>query len=159
MVAERVTMAPRLGPRPRTRLALPHEQLEQWPPAAIATELMTRILELPHVRQRQSRMASPDCRALCLPDTLAFGPREAFIDDHEFCHLHPLPQSSLHLTLPFEPRECAIDLGWAEQHPAARVGAVPEALVMVYAPRNAEELAVVLRLISCSYEFARWGAE
>ena len=102
-------------------------------------------------------MASPESVALALPDEFAAGPADAFIDTHEFCHLHPLPEGSIHLTLPYDIRQAAVSMGWAEQHPAARLGVMPQALVMVYAPRNAKELAIVLKLISSSYEFARFG--
>jgi hypothetical protein len=100
-------------------------------------------------------MASPDSCALWLPDGLAAGPKDAFIDEHEFCHLHPLPEGSMHLTLPPEIRRPVIDLGWAEPHPATLLGVMTEALVLVYAPRNPKELAVVLSLIWSSYQFAR----
>jgi hypothetical protein len=100
-------------------------------------------------------MASPECQALSLPDELSAGPPGAFIVDHEFCHLHPLPDSSIHLTLPRDVRERAIRRGWAEQHPASRARILPETLVMVYAPRNSNELAVVLGMVWRSYQFAR----
>lgn len=148
---------PRIGPRPRTCPALPHVQLEQWPPEEIVEELVDRSLRLPYVRPKQSRMASPESLALSLPDRFAAGPPDAFIDNHEFCHLHPLPEGSIHVTLPYEIRRSAVAMGWAEQHPAARMGVMPQALVMVYAPRNPNELAIVLELIWSSYEFARFG--
>ena len=158
-IADRIFVPPaRFGPRPRTCPGLPHLQLEQWPPAEIVEQLVDQCLRLPYVRPKQSRMASPQSQALSLPDRYAAGPREAFIDDHEFCHLHPPPEGSIHLTLPLEIRELAMDMGWAEQHPAARMGVMPNALVMVYAPRNVKELAIVLGLVRSSYGFARWGS-
>ena len=150
---------PRFGPRPRTCRVLPHRQLEQWPPQEILQELVDRCLRLPHVRRQQSRMASPLSLALCLPDEFAAGPPVAFIDSHEFCHLHPPPEGSIHLTLPNWIRRSAIVMGWAEQHPAVRICAMPRALVMVYAPRNRDEVAIVMELIWSSYEFARYGAD
>jgi hypothetical protein len=145
----------RLGPRPQSFLTLPHVQLDQWPPPMIAEELLGRCLNLPHVRLKQSRMASPECHALSLPDEFSAGPPAAFIVDHEFCHLHPLPDSSIHLTLPKKVRELAIQRGWAEQHLVSRAGILPETLVLVYAPRDSNELAIVLQLIWQSYQFAR----
>jgi len=99
-------------------------------------------------------MASPECHALSLPDEFSTGPPGAFIVDHEFCHLHPLPDSSIHLTLPKDVRERAIRRGWAEQHLVSRAGILPETLVMVYAPRTSNELAIVLQMIWHSYQFA-----
>jgi hypothetical protein len=104
-------------------------------------------------------MASPQSHALSLPDRYASGPPDAFIDAHEFCHLHPLPAGSIHLTLPYGIRRSAIEMNWAEPHPAVCMGVMPPALVMVYAPRNSKELDTVLKLIASSYQFARWGAK
>ena len=146
---------PRWGPRPRTCPALPHIQLDQWPPEEIAAELIELSLSLPDVRSKQSRMASPNSRALCLPDRCAGGPASAFIDDHEFCHIHPLPEGSIHLTLPNPLRDRMMQLGWVEQHPLVRFGVMPETLVMVYAPRDREELAISLNLVWNSCRFAR----
>lgn len=115
---------------------------------------MGRCLAFPNVRSQQSRMASPECHALSLPDEFCAGPPGAFIVDHEFCHLHPLPDGSIHLTLPDDVRERAIRRGWAEQHPVSRAGILPETLVMVYAPRNTTELDIVLRMVWYSYLFA-----
>ena len=139
----------RVGPRPRTPLALPHKQLDQWPPSGLVRRLLMRALSIPHVLPRQSRMSSADSVALTLPDRLAGGPADAFIDGHEFCHLLPLPEGSLHLTLPAPLRGLMVDLGWAEPHPFARSLIMP-ALLTVYAPRDDDELEVVAGLVSSS---------
>jgi phospholipase/carboxylesterase len=149
----------RQGPRPRSCWALPYVQLDQWPPVEMVKELFSQCLGFPNVRAKQSRMASPESRALSLPDAFAAGPPSAFIDGHEFCHLHPPPEGSIHLTLPTDLRKRAVHQEWAEQHPAARLGAMPETLVMVYAPRNSDELGIVLRLVLGSYHFAAGQGE
>src|SRR5689334_9064033 len=106
----------RRGAPPSTRRVLPHRQLDQFPPPEMAGELAERCLSLPFVRSGESRMAAPGSRALSLPDICCAGPPEAFIDNHEFCHLHPPPESCLHLTLPEDLRNLAVRLGWAELH-------------------------------------------
>src|SRR5262245_50821693 len=118
----------RPGRPPQTGRMVPYVQLNQWPPRAIATELVERCLRLPYVKSRESRMASRGSRALWLPDAWAGGPPDAFIDGHEFCHLHPPPESGIHLTLPEETRTLAIGMGWAEPHPVARLGSLPDTL-------------------------------
>lgn len=145
----------RVGPRPRTRMALPHMQLDQWPPAEIAQRLVELALSIPGIRAKQSRMAFPTSLALCLEDDFAHGPAEAFIDNHEFCLLHSLPQASVHLTLPREIRDRVVQLGWAEQHPGVRAGIIPPTLVMLYAPRDSEELCIASHLIGASCRFAK----
>jgi phospholipase/carboxylesterase len=145
----------RPGKRPRTPRGLPHIQLDQFPPAEIAQKLVEQSLRLADLRSQQSRMASPLSHALSLPDRCAGGPPAAFIDEHEFCHLHPAPDCSIHLTLPNPLRDRIVQLGWAEPHRVVRCGVMPATLVLVYAPRDYSELAVVLHLIRASYEFAR----
>lgn len=144
----------RVGARPRMQRALPHLQLDQWPSADAAEELIERSLEIPLVRSRQSRMASPNSHALYLADEFAAGPPEAFIDDHEFCHLHPLPEGSIHLTLPKILREEVVRLGWGERHPIAETG-ILTTLVTVYGPRDSDELSAILGLIAQSCQFAQ----
>jgi len=133
---------------------LPHLQLDQFPPAEVMEDLVERCLRLPHVRARQSRMASPGCHALCLSDAFAAGPTEAFIDEHEFCHLHPLPEGTIHLTLPKPLRDEVVRLGWGMRHPIAEVG-ILTTLVSVYAPRDRNETGAVFELILQSCRFAR----
>jgi hypothetical protein len=121
----------------------------------IAEQLIGLALSIPGVLARQSRMAFPSSLALCLKDEFAQGPPEAFLDNHEFCLLHGPPQGGVHLTLPAEVRDCAIQLGWAEQHPGARAGIMPQTLVMLYAPRDAVELGVAFQFIRASARFAK----
>ena len=100
-------------------------------------------------------MASPETCALWLSEELAAGPPEAYIDGLEFCHLHAAPEGSLHLTLPDIFRHEMIRRGWAEPHPLARAGIVPNSLVMLYAPRNESELEVAIQSVEVSYRFAQ----
>jgi hypothetical protein len=144
----------RAGPRPAVSAVLPHIQLDHWPPPSVFGRLVARCSSLPRVKFRESRMASPEIQALCLPEELAHGPKEAFIDDHEFCHLHPLPQCSIHLTLPSPMRQMVIECGWGEPHRLVLSGIVAETLMMLYAPRDDQELEVVAELVAVSYRFA-----
>lgn len=114
---------------------------------------MARCLGIPCVRSKQSRMASPRSHALYLSDACAAGPPEAFIDGHEFCHIHPLPEGSIHLTLPKVIRDEVVRLSWAERHPIAQAGMLTT-LLTVYAPRDREEMDAVLSLIVQSCRFA-----
>ena len=152
----RVAILPpsRPGARPRLQRSLPHLQLDQLPPAEAMEELIQRSLEIPDVQTRESRMASPQTYALHLSDRFALGPPEAFIDGHEFCHLHPLPEGSIHLTLPRILRDEVVRLGWGERHPIAEACILPT-LVTLYAPRNREELEAVLGLVVQSCAFAQ----
>jgi len=138
---------------PRTSRILPHRQLDQWPPAHIQRRLLEECLNLPHVRWRESRMAPPGTSALALPDAFAHGGPNSYIDQHEFCHLHALPDGSIHLILPDPYRRQVIDLGWGERHPLAGSALSPN-LVMVYSPRDVEELEIVLGFVVIGHSFA-----
>jgi phospholipase/carboxylesterase len=61
------------------------------------------------------------------------------------------------MTLPPEIVEKVIENGWAEFHPLAGRYGLPANIVMVYGPRDEEELAVAGDLIRASHAFA--GAE
>ncbi|KAL2845703.1 hypothetical protein BJY01DRAFT_177872 [Aspergillus pseudoustus] len=70
----------------------------------------------------------------------------------EVCHSHP-SDGSLHLTLHPADVKVVIERGWGQRHPLARddwwwvTRFVPAGFVMIYAPRNAEELKCVIEII------------
>ncbi|MEA2395360.1 MAG: hypothetical protein QOJ82_3251 [Solirubrobacteraceae bacterium] len=146
----------RAGKSPRTTPNNPHTQLDQQPTdPALIEELARRAFALPGVVERPSRISVPGARALTLAEDEPTGPRHAFLIDREFAHLHPAPDHSLHAMLPEDVAAAAIDAGWAEIHPVARLGMIPPTAVMLYAPRDETELDVVERLVQASHAFAR----
>lgn len=145
---------PRAGLRPLMQRVLPHVQLNQLPTAETLRELIQSSLAIPNVRYQQSRMASQHTCALVVEDRYAAGPPEAFIDQHEFCHISPLSEGSIHLTLPALLGNEVVELGWGERHPIAKAG-ILTTLLTVYAPRNRHELASVLGIIEQSCKFAK----
>lgn len=145
----------RSGPRPRTHKGLPHQQLDQQPgDDLIRVRLAERLLALEGVAEAPSGISVPGARALVLRDA-PIGPPGAFLVGREFAHLHPPPDQSLHITLPERRAREAIQTGWAEFHPLVKAGRLPPTVVMVYAPRDKAELAVVSGLVRESYQFAR----
>ncbi|HVL85060.1 MAG TPA: luciferase family protein [Pseudonocardia sp.] len=151
------TLQQRSGPRPGVSRRMPHTQLDQQPdPGGVVTELARRIFDrLPDgVQIAPSGISVPGARALVLDDDTPTGPPEAFLVGREFAHLHPVPDSSLHLTLTPADVEAATAAGWAEPHPAVATGQVPPTVVMVYAPRTVAEIDVVADLVYRSHRFA-----
>lgn len=144
----------RRGPRPRTTTSNPHMQLDQRPGELVIRALAARCFALPDVEERPSLVSVPGARAMWLLDNVPQGPRDAFLIGREFAHLHPLPDGSLHAALPGALAREAIAKGWAEPHPLGRFGIVPESVVMLYAPRNEDEVRIVSALIDASYRFA-----
>jgi hypothetical protein len=153
-----VPLPRRSGPRPRTTPSNPHTQLDQQATdPQLTEELARRIFALPGVIEEPSGISVPGARALTLAADEPSGPPEAFMIGREFAHLHPTPDRSLHAMLPLELAEEAIEAGWGEIHPVARMGLIPPTAVMLYAPRDADELDVVERLVRASHAFARPG--
>ena len=136
---------------------LPHQQLDQTPPAELQEELLRRMAALDGVRVGRSGVSLPESRALHLDPQLAHGPADAFMVGTEFAHLHGTSDGSLHAMLPEPEAAEAITKGWAELHPLAREGTAPATLVMIYGPRDKAELETVWRLVQASYAFARGG--
>ncbi|MEA2398951.1 MAG: hypothetical protein QOK25_2507 [Thermoleophilaceae bacterium] len=149
-------LPPRPGPRPRTTPTNPHTQLDQQPgEPRLQEELARRVFALPGVEEEPSGISVPGARALVLAADQPAGPPEAFLIGREFAHLHPTPDHSAHAMLPLDVANEAIEAGWAEPHPVARMGLIPPNAVMLYAPRDDDELDVVERLIRASHAFAR----
>jgi Family of unknown function (DUF5519) len=146
----------RAGDRPRTTPTNPHTQVDQQPAdLRWVEELAGRIFALPGVLEESSRISVPGARALILAPGEPTGPPEAFLIEREFAHLHPAPDHSLHAMLPLETAREAIEAGWAEPHPVALRGLIPQTAVMLYAARDEDELNVIESLVRASHAFAR----
>lgn len=66
-------------------------------------------------------------------------------------HLHGVTDTSVHLVLPVARGAQLVELGWAEPHQFADFGTE----FMVYGPRSAAEVAIVLSILQESLAFAR----
>ena len=144
----------RSGPRPRTTPTNPHTQLDQQPTDAVQRDLLAHeIFALPYVSERESMISVPGARALWLERTEG-APADAFMIGAEFAHLHPGNDQSLHVMLPPDLAVHAVETGWAEQHPVARMGLIPGNAVMLYAPRNDSERAIVTKLVMAAHSYA-----
>jgi hypothetical protein len=152
---DRRELPERVGPRPRTGPAMPHQQLDQNAPPALQEALWRRMTALEGCEPGRSGVSLPESRAIHLERPLALGPREAFMVGTEFVHLHGPSDGSLHVTLPPDAATEAVERGWAEPHPLVRMGVAPATLVMLYGPRDEAELETVWRLVETSYDFAR----
>jgi hypothetical protein len=149
------SLPPRVGHGPQTRPAIPHQQLDQNAPVEIQELLWKRMSGLDHVWTGSSVISLPDSRAVHLDKGHAQGPAGAFFPGStEFAHLHGAADGSLHLLLSEQDAAVAIDAGWAEFHPAVLAGRFPPVLVMVYGPRDADDLETVWRIVERAYQHA-----
>ncbi|ORY57148.1 phospholipase/carboxylesterase [Pseudomassariella vexata] len=70
--------------------------------------------------------------------------------------LHPHEEGSSHVVLGLSDSARLIELGWAERHKLSGV-IIPWGYVLVYAPRNAEELGVWKSIVIASAKFVAAG--
>lgn len=151
------TLPMRAGVRPRTIPCAPHSQLDQIVPEArsLAAGLVERLASLGHVKLGHSRRAPPGSVGFYLDPAMGCGRSEAFLLGDEFAHVHLDDDCSLHVILPEPLRGAAIAAGWAEPHPLAGQPTVSPDTVMLYAPRDAGEVAVLAALVEASWTNAR----
>jgi hypothetical protein len=146
----------RAGPRPRTTAINPHTQLDQNAPPDLQERVFDLARSLPGVATGPSAISVPGARAFCLP-ACTQASHDAFLAGREFAHIHPPRDGSLHMTLPPAIIDKVIANGWAELHPLAGRHGLPANIVMVYGPRDAEELTVVADLVRASHAWAGNG--
>jgi hypothetical protein len=146
-------LPPRKGPRPATTgREIPHDQLEDFSPPEIRAALIARAQALPGVFMTRSQVSEPSSLALRLTkQDRAF---EAFLHPSvdEFGHIHR--SGFMHLTVPMDSLGPLTELGWVEPHPISRRPEFPSTIVMLYAPRDVDELEVVATVMQASYEQA-----
>jgi hypothetical protein len=153
MAVDLTTLPPRKGIRPATTgREIPHDQLEQFSPPEIRAQLVARAQALPGVFTGVSQVSEPSSLALRLNQRdRAF---EAFLHPSvdEFGHIHR--SGFMHLTVPRSTLATLTGLGWTEPHPISLRPEFPDTIVMLYAPRDAEELEVAATVLQASYEQA-----
>ncbi len=140
----------RAGPRPDTTTRNPHTQLTQNAPRELQERVFDFARSLDGVVVGPSLVSVPGARAFHLPEQGA-KPRDCFMVEDEFAHLHPPSDGSLHMSLPRALVDAVIANGWAERHPLAGKHGLPDNIVMVYGPRDEGELRVVEDLVRASY--------
>jgi hypothetical protein len=144
----------RTGPRPTASSSLPHRQLNQNPPAAIYESLAKRIAEM-DCEHGPSLVSVPGAQALFLSTCRNCNERFGFIRGREFAHLHPAEDGSLHLALTPDDLQDVLVKGWGEFHPWVHQGRVLPNVVMVYAPRSAAEVDLIMSIVAASMDNAR----
>ncbi|KRF16455.1 phospholipase [Nocardioides sp. Soil797] len=141
------------GARPLVSWAYPQQQFSDQSTHELQTALFERIERAEGVSVGESQVAVPGSRAFFLAE--AAGPDEAFVvaEDNEFAHLHPLYDTSLHLTLPADLAADAIAKGWAQPHMHSGTRKSP-GFVLVYGPRTEAEVEIVAGIVEASRLYA-----
>jgi phospholipase/carboxylesterase len=144
---------PRTGTRPEVSWSIPQEQLSDNSPPELQADLFHRLSTLSGVSSTQSAISVPGARGFMVDPS--DGPLDAFLVPRvgEFAHLHPEHDGSLHVALPPAMASDAIEKGWAVAHPLAGIR-LTRGMVLLYGPRNREELGVVIALATNSHSYA-----
>ena len=152
-VTQTLDLPPRPGEQPSVTDGVPHIQLDQTSSDALLSELAAWAFSLDGIVELPSLASLPGARALTVAPGLPLN-SGAMLVAREFAHIHPQPNGgSLHLRLPAAAAQEVVDKGWGEYHPFAINGSIPN-LVMVYAPRDDEDLGAVKAIIEASVAFA-----
>jgi phospholipase/carboxylesterase len=143
----------RTGPFPSTSTNTPQEQLTQQSMPHLQEELFARVSKLDGVGTRDSAISVPGARAFVVRKP--GGPEDAFLVPQvgEFAHLHPSYDGSLHLALPPKLAADLLAKGWGVAHPLAGLRVTP-GMVMVFGPRDPDELEVVAGIVATSHAWA-----
>jgi len=146
----------RTGERPVTGDQPPHLQFSDQSPPALYEEmaqwaLVDLPIKIPFIRQHETLISVASSCALWLDeskpaDSDKFMPPPG---SREFAHLHA--DGSWHLVVDVGMVKTIVDAGWGERHPWYDRGVLE---VLVYAPRDKAEMAIVKRLIKTSIEHA-----
>lgn len=150
----KLSLPQRTGPKPETTSSLPHSQVTQHGPNDVIDKLHAWCFSLPDVNNEKSGISVPGSRALVLHEGTECN-HDAFMIGREFAHIHPHPDNgSMHLQLPAAEAQDVIDAGWGESHYLVTQGKWPMGLIMVFSPRDDDELETVKTIVSRSYEYA-----
>ncbi|GAA1816690.1 luciferase family protein [Agromyces neolithicus] len=145
---------PRPGERPTVSTEGPQRQLTQRATPELWGRLVASVFALDGVVEGHSEVSPKSSRAVFLTDLeVARSPETSLFPDGrlEPVHLHGVDDTSVHLVLSRERGAELTDLGWAEPHQYEDFGTE----FMVYGPRDAAELEVVLAIVEESLAFAR----
>ncbi|MCW2721452.1 luciferase family protein [Pseudonocardia sp.] len=145
----------RAGEPPELTSAIPQHQLTQTAPPHLQSALWARLAALDGVTTGPTTVGVEGIRALFLDRAIAAGPDAAFVlpDLGEFAHLHPEPDSSLHVVLPDALAYDALAKGWAVAHPLAGLR-LSRGMVLVPGPRDESELDIVAGITAASHRYA-----
>jgi len=144
-----------------------HPEIGQQPPQLQYSDLGPEDIRLalkawafstfPNVQEHDTLISVPSSRALWLDREIPAAHDDAFMpppNSREFCHLHE--DGSFHTVVDVSVEDEILEKQWGVRHMYYDRG-VKE--VLVYAPRNDEELIVAKRIIVESYRYASGDLE
>lgn len=143
----------REGPRPDVSWTIPQQQESQNAPAELQERLYDEVRRLPGVDVGPSRISVPGARGFTLEDGSSDDRAFLVPEAREFAHLHPAYDGSLHLVLPPGLAADVSAKGWGRPHMWAGTRLSP-GFLMVFGPRDDDELATVVGIVATSHAYA-----
>lgn len=154
---ELLDLPPRQGAKPRLDIRFPCLQLEDRSPEEVFAHLLASLSSIPD--STVALLCHPrypaDTRLLLLDESVAKGQPEAFL--HGFGYAIVRPDGSTELRLRPEWAALVLARHWCTIHPLARymAGAVPPQTLILFAPRDQQEVSIIQRIITCAAWYAR----
>lgn len=143
----------RPGKAPEVTSGIPHIQLDQTSNDDTYDKLVTRTYEIDGIVGGESQSSLPGAQSIAVAAGLPFN-QNAMINGREFAHIHADPgRGSLHLVLLVADADEVVERGWGVYHPFHLDGRIP-GMVMVFAPRDDQDLKTVIDIIEASFSFA-----
>ncbi|KEQ99336.1 hypothetical protein AUEXF2481DRAFT_35239 [Aureobasidium subglaciale EXF-2481] len=140
-------LSQRRGVRPSTLGIAPHRQINQRPSREMHEKLVDALHDIADANVHL--LEGTSCFEKHGTGLFSENPQRRTCGG-EICHTH-LSDGSMHLTLHPADAKVMLEAGWGERHPLARGGwlerFVPGGFVMIYAPRDDDELDVVLEIV------------
>jgi hypothetical protein len=148
-----VGLPARKGQRPKPIPGPLHIQCNGYGDPRYVNQLVDQVLTWPHIESSLPPVSPPDTIRIRLAEMAATDKLSAFLTAREFGRIL-LGAPTIYLGLPLVCAHWAIVRGWAEPHYLASFGLMPAGAVVVYTPRDEQELAVCYLLFSAAYRFA-----
>jgi hypothetical protein len=143
----------RKGQRPQTFRGPLHIQCNGHGDSRYVNQLVDQVLTWPHIELSPPLLRPPDTIRIRLAEMAATDEPSAFLTIREFGRVL-LGAPTIYLALPLVCAHWAIVRGRAEPNYLASFGLMPAGAVVVYTPRDEQELGVCYLLFSESYRFA-----
>jgi hypothetical protein len=151
-MSAKFSLSTRHGPPPKVGEQPPQLQFSDEGPEAIKLALKQwGFSAFPNVTEHDTLISVPTSRAMWLAPTVEAAHPDAFMPpegSREFCHFHL--DGSVHAVVAHEVEEEILRANWGVRHPWHHKG-VKE--IMIYAPRNEEELVIMKKVVVQSYQY------
>jgi hypothetical protein len=143
----------RNGPRPKTIRGPLHIQCDGHGDPKYLNQIVDDALSWPHIVPLPSSASHGNIIPLRLEGFAATNKSALFITPGEFARIL-VGARTIYLVLPLISAHWVIVRGWAEPHYLQSFGLIPAGSLVVYTPRDKEELSVCYSLLFASYHHA-----